>query len=203
MPHDPNDPAVRRAYDAMIEETLRQYQALDNLGLQVRFNRPGEPDPYGASPALGYLDIRDRGRLMVFPTLEGFGSGVSLTREQLANNPLLADAGVRFGDQPAVVNDVFRAVHDAFGHFGPGNAFFRAPGEERAWGHHSLMYSPAARPAMTTETRGQNSWLNFGPHAEHNRTASAADTVYADQKIGLLPRWVMEEGIPPARTVDD
>ena len=47
---------------------------------------------------------------------------------------------------------------------------------------------------MTVETRGQNSWVNYGPHGETNRTASAADTVYADQKIGLLPEWVSEEG---------
>ena len=141
--------------------------------------------------------MRDRGQLHVFPTLEGFGSGVRLTREQIANNPLLQDAGVRFAGQPATVNDVFRAVHDAFGHNGPGNPFFRAPGEERAWGHHSLMYSPAARPAMTTETRGQNSWLNYGPFGEQNRTANAADTVYADQKIGVLPEFAWTEGLPP------
>jgi hypothetical protein len=49
------------------------------------------------------------------------------------------------------------------------------------------MYSDEARPAMTTETRGQNSWVNFGPHGEANRKASAADTIYADQKVGLLP----------------
>jgi hypothetical protein len=26
---------------------------------------------------------------------------------------------------------------------------------------------------------------------EHNRTASGADTVYADQKVGLMPPWTM------------
>ena len=46
---------------------------------------------------------------------------------------------------------------------------------------------------MTSETRGQNSWVNFGPEAAFNATASGADTVYADQKTGLLPLWVSEE----------
>lgn len=32
MEHNPTDPAVRRAYDAMIEETLAQYRMLDNKG---------------------------------------------------------------------------------------------------------------------------------------------------------------------------
>ena len=43
---------------------------------------------------------------------------------------------------------------------------------------------------MTSETRGQNSWVNYGPHGEANRTASGANTVYADQKAGLLPEWM-------------
>jgi hypothetical protein len=54
---------------------------------------------------------------------------------------------------------------------------------------------------MTTETRGQNSWLNAGPHAARNQTASGAGTVYADQKVNLLPDWVLDPyGMPdPAR----
>lgn len=198
MQHDPANPDVRRAYDAMMEETLGQYKALKNTGLEFRFNEGGH-DPYKASPALGYIDMRDNGRLAVFPTLEGFGSGVKLTKEQIANNPLLQDSGEKFGDKHATVNDIFRAVHDAFGHNGPGNPFFRAPGEERAWQHHSTMYDPEARKAMTSETRGQNSWVNFGPFGEQNKNASAADTVYADQKVGLLPDWVVNEGAPPTR----
>lgn len=196
MQHNPSDPAVRKAYDRMIEETLEQYRHLANKGIEFRFNEGGR-DPYAASPAMGYPELRDRGTLSIFPTAEGFGSGVKFTPEQIANNPLLADSGVTFqGAKPATVNDIFRAVHDSYGHFGPGNPFFRAPGEERAWQYHALMYGPEARPAMTTETRGQNSWLNFGPFAEHNKTASGADTVYADQKIGILPEFAWTEGLP-------
>jgi hypothetical protein len=47
---------------------------------------------------------------------------------------------------------------------------------------------------MSSETRGQNSWVNWGPHGDFNRKASAADTKYADQKIGLLPKWAIDEG---------
>ena len=63
------------------------------------------------------------------------------------------------------------------------------------------MYSPAAKRAMTSETRGQNSWLNFGPYAEQNRTALGADTgFFADQKAGLMPEWATEpEGMPEAQ----
>jgi hypothetical protein len=59
------------------------------------------------------------------------------------------------------------------------------------------MYGPEARRAMTSETRGQNSWLNFGPYADQNATALGADTVFADQKAGLMPDWTVDpEGLP-------
>lgn len=189
MAHDPQNPAVKRAYDAMIQETLDQYNALKNSGIDFRFLQPGMDDPYALSPAMGYQDLVENGRLWVFPTDFGFGSSAAFDP---STNPLLARVG-RIGDKPdAVANDAFRAVHDAFGHFGPGNPFFRAPGEERAWLEHSRMYSPEARGAMTSETRGQNSWLNFGPYAEQNRNALGADTVFADQKTGLLDPWAYD-----------
>lgn len=201
MQHDPHNPDVRRAYDAMMEETLGQYQALKNKGFEFRFNEPGQ-DPYKASPALGYLDMRDNGRLSVFPTLEGFGSGAKLTREEIANSPLLTDSGEKFGDRPALMNDIFRVVHDAFGHNGPGNPFFRGPGEDRAFGHHQILYGPGSHPAITSELRGQNSWVNYGPHAEANKGASGADTIYADQKVGILPPWTWQEGLPTRKPGD-
>jgi hypothetical protein len=192
MKHDPTNPVVRRAYNALADETLAQYRAAREAGIDFRFLKEGQADPYARSPSLGYEDLVNRGRLYVFPTEQGFGS-----LSMIADNPLLKRAG-RIGDKnDALINDAFRVVHDLYGHFGPGNPFFRAPGEERAYQLHSRMYSPEARPAMASETRGQNSWVNFGPHAEHNRTASGADTVYADQKIGRLPDWAME--LPPEK----
>jgi len=181
-----------RNYEALMDETAAQYEALRRAGVQIEFNPPGA-DPYARSPALGYIDMRDNNRLFVFPTLEGFGSGAGLSREAIANNPLLRDSGFQISGRPATYNDLFRAVHDVFGHNGPGNPFFRHQGEERAFRHHSRMYSPTAGRAAGTELTGQNNWLNFGPFGERNRTASAADTIYADQKINVLPDWVFEE----------
>lgn len=184
--HRPNDPDVRRAYDALADETLAQYRALKDSGLDMRFLKPGEGDPYAASPSLGYADIVNNGKLHVFPTDQGFGSSDAFGG---AGSPMLKRVG-RVGDlDNATVNDAFRVVHDVYGHFAPGNPFFRAPGEERAFINHSRMYSPDALPAMATETRGQNSWVNSGPHAEHNATASGADTIYADQKTDIMPDW--------------
>ena len=198
MKHDPRDPAVKRAYDALAEETLAQYRAAKDLGLDIRFLKAGERDPYAASPALGYEDIVNRGRLVVFPTEQGFGSTGGLP----ASNPLLKRAG-KIGDKPdAVVNDAFRVIHDLYGHYGPGNPFFRAPGEERAYQLHSRMFSPEARPALTSETRGQNSWVNFGPFAERNRAATGETTHYAEQKAGIMPEWTHAEPPPEGADID-
>lgn len=196
LKNKPNDPKVKRAYDALIDETLDQYNALKNSGLEFKFLKEGQKDPYAASPSLGYADLMNKGRLWVFPTDTGFGSGVG----DSTVNPLLKRVG-KIGDLPnATANDAFRIVHDAYGHFGPGNPFFRAPGEERAYQKHASMYGPEARKAATTETRGQNSWVNAGPFAEHNKNASGADTIYAPQKAALLPAWAMKD--PPLPYAD-
>lgn len=188
MAHDPQHPAVKRSYDALIDETNAQWEHIKKTGLKIDFIEPGMPDPYAKSPRLAQKDVHDNNHLWVFGTEGGFGSDPAM----IANNPMLRPAG-EINGRPVVANDIFRIVHDYFGHIKEGNGF-RAAGEENAWRSHSAMYSPEARPAMTAETRGQNSWVNYGPHAAKNKTASGADTTYAPQKNGLLPDWVMEEG---------
>jgi hypothetical protein len=118
-------------------------------------------------------------------------------------NPLLADTGITWaygspdGEQrPVLANDLFRAVHDAFGH-GLEGAGFRAQGEENAWQAHRRLFTGSALGAITTETRGQNSWLNYGPHGETNQNAKVEDTVFAEQKTGLMPSWTWTEGVVP------
>jgi hypothetical protein len=73
-------------------------------------------------------------------------------------------------------NDMFRAVHDYFGHAATGRGF-DPHGEEAAFRSHFAMFSPKARPAMATETRGQNSALNFGSNPGK----------FVEQKIATLP----------------
>lgn len=189
MEDAPSDPLVKAAYDAMIDETLAQYDEILNSGLTVQFIK-GD-DPYG-NPRNAILDVINNNHMYVFSTRDGYGMD-ELTPEVLASSPMLRETPYKTADgDPMLANDVFRVVHDYFGHIKNGVGF-RARGEENAWQSHAAMYSPLARRAMTSETRGQNSWVNFGPEAAFNSTASGADTVYADQKVGLLPLWVSEE----------
>lgn len=193
MKHDPADAEVKAAYDAMIKETLAQWEAIKKTGLKVEFidfSKGG--DPYG-NPRNAIIDVVQNNHLWVFPTSEGFGGSES-AHVNISGNPLMDIVpGEMISGRPVQANDIFRIVHDYFGHIEEGVGF-RADGEENAWRVHSSMYSPLARRAMTTETRGQNSWVNFGPHSEFNKTADPSETQYAPQKVGLLPMWVMEDG---------
>ncbi len=87
-----------------------------------------------------------------------------------------------------ITNFRFRAVHDYFGHY-VGRNNFTADGEECAWEQHSKMFSPLARRAMTSETRGQNSWFNYAPC---NINLKPCDRKFAEQKTALLPTWASE-----------
>ena len=199
MQHAPQDPTVKAAYAAMINETVAQWHEIEKTGLDVDwidFEKTG--DPYAASPRLATEDVRNNNHLWVFPTSSGFGSDEAF---DASDNPLLGDTGIVIKGHKLVANDVFRIVHDYFGHIKEGNGF-RADGEENAWRSHSAMFSPLARWAMTSETRGQNSWVNYGPYGIANRSASGANTHYADQKVGLLPEWVMHEGAGQHRDYD-
>jgi hypothetical protein len=196
MEDRPQDPEVREAYDNLIRQTRAQYDALVDAGYEFTFFDK-ETDPYSGDPWAAMIDLRNNKRMAVYGTYAGYGSeGMPATAA--AGNPLLQDTGLRWPDQRGVEqivtpNDLFRAVHDAFGHSIEG-AGFRARGEENAWQAHVRLFTGSAIPALTSETRGQNSWLNYGPFGEQNRTASVEDTIFAPQKIGLMPSFTWTEG---------
>jgi hypothetical protein len=193
MKHEPDHPLVKASYIQMAKEAKAQYDAAVKAGAKFEFWNPEtEEDPYGASPRLAIEDLHKNNHMFVFPTMAGFGQE-PISEQEMRENPMLADSGERWNGQVVTYNDLFRAVHDYFGHAKEGVGF-RADGEENAWRAHASMFSPLARLAMTTETRGQNSWLNHGPHGEKNRTARVEDTIFADQKVGLLPHWAHHEG---------
>lgn len=197
MPHTPNDPATQASYKALIDETAAQYRAIKDSGIKIEPIPPGAKDPYAENPRLAAKDVAENNHLWFFPTEGGFGSGAAA---DAATHPMLAKTGEKIGNHELLANDMFRVVHDIFGHLKQGHGF-RAAGEDNAWRTHQSMYSDLARPAMTTETRGQNSWVNYGPHGEKNRTAKGDETVYADQKVGLMPEWTMRDRGSPEPTI--
>jgi hypothetical protein len=204
MEHNPQDPAVKEAYDDLIRQTRDQYDFLVDAGYEFTFF-DSETDPYDGNPWNAMRDLRNNQRMAVYGTYDGYGTE-GITDGDVDDNPLLVDTGLRWKDQNGVDqvvtgNDLFRAVHDAFGH-GIEGAGFRARGEENAWQAHARLFTGPGLAALTSETRGQNSWLNFGPFGETNQTASVLDTVFAEQKAGLMPEWTWSEA-GPATQQDD
>lgn len=156
---NPNDPQVRAAYKALVREVDAQYKSIEDAGYHIEFV---DKDPYKNSSEM-MADLRDNRRLRVFRTGEG-------------GHPILSNAE----------NERFRAVHDFFGHAVQGNQF-GPKGEEAAYRAHSAMFSPEAARAMATETRGQNSWVNFGPRSH----LPVTERPYATQKAALWPAELM------------
>ncbi|NRA77279.1 MAG: hypothetical protein HRU18_03640 [Pseudoalteromonas sp.] len=193
MKHDPNNPKVKEAYQNLIKQTLDQYKVLKDAGYEFYFYDETN-DPYNKSPWAAMEDLRNNKRMAVYSTEAGYGT---LDSQDVSDNPMLDDTGFKWefkGEmKPVLANDLFRAVHDAFGH-GIEGAGFRARGEENAWQAHARLFTGSAVAAITSETRGQNSWLNYGPYGDKNKTASLDDTVFADQKTGLMPEWTWKEG---------
>jgi predicted GNAT family acetyltransferase len=152
--HSPNDAAVKESYDALANETVDQYNHLVSKGVKFE-SWKGEGQPYKDSAAM-MADVRDNKHLYYFPTEAGYGAGEKIS------HPMLEQVTLPDGSK-APVNDLFRAVHDYYGHAKEGYEF-GPRGEYNAFLAHSKMYSEAAKPAMAAETMGQNSWVNFGPH---------------------------------------
>jgi hypothetical protein len=220
MKHDPTNPKVKESYADLIKQTKAQYQALVDAGYEFTFFDENT-DPYDGNPFNAMRDLRANKKMAVYGTYDGYGTE-GVTKGEVENNPMLEDTGLRWPDQngvmhPVLANDLFRAVHDAFGH-GLEGASFRARGEENAWQSHVRLFTGPAVAAITSETRGQNSWLNFNTNllvdavgkerakelhpdnwetitvGEHNRNAKVNDTIFADQKTGIMPEWTWTEG---------
>lgn len=151
---------ARVAYRQFADQVTDQYRRMvQDHGVSVQFQ---PEDPYVGYEEMIY-DVNVHGRLKIYQTSED------------QRHPLLG----------CHANDLFRAVHDFYGHHGAGNGpsvSFSRHGEEAAWVRHSQMFTGLARRAMTSETRGQNSafiWINDGRS-------------FPAQKAILLPDWVSE-----------
>lgn len=194
MKNDPENPEVKRSYEKMVSETNDQAKSILDAGYKIEIYE-GDTDPYASSADM-IKDLKDNKHLFVLSTEKGFGEE-RLTDEMRQKDILLNDSGMKdINGKTLLNNDVFRFVHDFFGHPEKGNAFGPI-GEENAWLIHSRMYSDEARRAMTTETKGQNSWVNFGEHMRNpdgtlktkgdEGYLPPQDRPYAEQKMGLLP----------------
>ena len=167
------DKAAEPHYKSLVEETKRQFDFMTSPrsrgGLGIDFEVTKE-DPYSKpsrdglrqipDPAGMMRDVRDNNRIKVLST------------HTTGGHPLLSD------DE----NDMFRGVHDFFGHAATGRAF-DASGEDAAYLSHAAMFSPHARLALATETRAQNMTNNSGLIPKE----ADGSPGYAPQKVAIVP----------------
>lgn len=203
--NDLKNERVKKAYSELKTEVVAQYQAMVASGVKVEVYESGEPY---ANAAEMRRDVEENNHLYVLKTdADTFGPGGAAFK----GHPMLERSGLSDANgTELLVNDVFRAVHDYIAHAAFGSEFGPA-GEEAAWrAHVSTLRSPWARWALTSETRGQNSWVNFRPQflrdglpikkSEPGYTA-LKDRGFAEQKAALLPPEFMLTGTPEVDSV--
>ena len=187
MKHNPDSPETKKAYEALIRETRDQWNAAQKAGYKFEpWTKDGQP--YTNSEEMS-ADVRNNKHLYYFP-----GGDIP------SDHPL-AGVDPKTGES---YNNMFRAVHDLFGH-AKGDYEFGPRGEENAFLAHSRMYSKEAIPALLSETKGQNSWVNFGKHLRDENGnipakgekgyVSPTERPFAEQKAGVLSDDLIQKSV--------
>jgi hypothetical protein len=166
------DAALSRGYEEFKRENVQHYRLAGEAGITVRpWLAPGQP--YRGSAEM-HAAVRSTGTLHVYLTSAGHGPGPGR-----GDHPMLEPSGIAVDGVEFCHNDVFRAVHDVFGHLMSGTGF-SPRGELRASFCHMAMYPEAAHPVLFTEQVAQICWYFFGPHAGSGR--------YPEQKVFAFPQ---------------
>jgi hypothetical protein len=166
-----DSPEVKKSWDDAEVEIKRQFKQLQEVdGIKVEFVNN---DPYKDFHDM-HKQVSETGTLKVLKT------------EVTGGHPYWSNK----------TNDMFRAVHDAYGHLGTGRGFDRH-GEEAAYQAHRSMFPESAQRALATELRGQNQFL-------------IQNGFFGEQKLGFLPAnlqkryaLIMSKSMPAKKTNAD
>jgi hypothetical protein len=186
--HAPKANDVAKSYRALIDETKAMWRALGNMEV-TPWTADGQPY---ASPAEMLADVAE-GRLKMRLSDDMFGPGADNP-----GHPMNAPSGVKATDGRELTNnDLFRVVHDVYGH---GQSGFRDDprGAYNAYHEHARLVSPEARRALATETLAQRAWQDYGPHLRRRD-----GTVPRETDIDYLPPNMKEFAQQKAFVLDD
>lgn len=167
--------ALRTAFRELRRHSLAQFHAIREAGITVRPWR-GSGTPYQRSRDLMH-DVVTNANLWVYLTCDGHG-----THGTAADHPMRGASGVVCDGVPFEHNDVFRAVHDIFGHVIPQNSFSLA-GELRAGFIHMRQFPSAAHHVIFTETVAQICWFYCGEHVRGTNALPVDQRPYPEQKV--------------------
>ena len=188
-PLDGADLRVRDLYERFKRETEEQFEALLAAGFSVRpWLDAGQP--YESSHELRARVVREH-ILYVYLTASGHGPGPgqSVEDRDCGGHPMLEASGHSVDGITFTYNDLFRAVHDLFGHVMHPNTF-RIEGELRAVMSHLTMYSTEVAPVVLAESAAQICWFYYGPHLETggdpDGIGTASPKPYPPQKVLVM-----------------
>ena len=137
---------VIKSYSALEKEIEMQYAELLNTGITIEYH----------DGAAEYMDSSElQSDVMLYDHLWTFKGGEP--------HYFLNKADIN----GITLDHKFRSIHDYFGHVVNNNPFGPS-GEETAFASHVQMFSPLAAIAMASETRGQNSYVNYADDGELN-----------------------------------
>lgn len=172
MEHDPFNPEVIASYDALANAVIDQYRQMKEDGLTIEFS---DEDPYGNSAEM-VSDVEDNDHIAAFAD-----GGETLPEDHPMNRMVDIDG------ESLHLNDVFRAVHDYFGHYKSKErgaiVGFGPKGEWEAWRTHRLTLPKDSWMALWDETRGQNTWTNY---YDNHLDLPITERPYAEQKAGAI-----------------
>lgn len=172
MEHTPHHPVVAASYQSLTDGLIHQYNTLIADGYRFVFG------DYDYPSSADMFDALDAERVLHVLSTESASAGM------LSDHPFHAVVTVHTPDstESLRINDVFRAVHDIYGHYFRRNSFGEQ-GEFAAWVDHLLTLPNDAYIALFCETRGQSAWLNF--HADHQEYPMR-DRPFPVGKAGLV-----------------
>ena len=192
--HQPNHPTIQLSYDSLINETLAQYQHMIDGGIipKIYIGSKSKPEPYVSS---GHMmnDVANNKSLKFLKT----------NLDDLPpDHPLAQPSGIILDGQELIMNDVFRVVHDFYGHT-PNGFQFGPKGEYNAFRSHANMYSDASIPALANETLFQNAWVNYNksmrredgtvPKPNDPDFIPQNERPFADQKVILFDESLLNK----------
>lgn len=178
---DRQNPEMLKSYRAFFNETRAQYEVLVAAGYSIEpWMEEGEP--YGVDSNAVREDVLNNKHLYYLRSKSA--TGENNEGELTAENYIpFESSGIVINGDDVLLNDLFRAVHDIFGHVMVHNTF-SPQGEYNAYKTHAVMYSEAAQKALFMETVVDNAWYaiegNYAPRKIYDVPQRFIDKVHED-----------------------
>lgn len=156
------DRELLQKYELLKKEVAQQYEAIAAAGYRI------EPWLFDGQPYRNAAHVSEQvcksKTLYIYLTRNGHGPDRHGSEaDWTLTHPMREPSAFEIEEEQLLYNDLFRAVHDFFGHITYACSF-QPDGEFRATYAHLQMFSEELHPLLFVEMIGQICWFFFGPH---------------------------------------